>query len=103
MKEITGLVKVHHINSDEDYSFIADKFVFEPQVSDSDAGQLFDCSLTKTIELPERNVLKLFATPQSCIVTLIATDQSTVQIGTTNIHARVHINPLVRSAELYIN
>lgn len=103
MKEITGVVNVHHLALDTDYQFIADKFTFEPSVSDNDAGQLFDCSMNKTIELPERQVLKTFATPQSCIITLTATDGTTVLIGSKSEPARVHINPLVRMAEIYVS
>lgn len=103
MKELSTIIRVHHLGLNKDYEFFADKFTFEPTASDNDAGMLYDCSLTKTIELPEADTLLQFYQPQSCIVTFTDSAGSKIKEGSTDIPARVSINPYLSSAQIVID
>ena len=103
MKELSTLIKVHHIKMNKDFTFLADKFSFEPTSSDNDAGILFDCSLNKTIELPPSNVLSFFSSPQSCIISFTDSSLREIKVGSVYLPARVSINPYLNAAKININ
>lgn len=103
MKEISTVIRVHHIALNEDYVFLADKFDFEPTMSDSDAGTLHDCSLTKTIEKPTVIEARRFTQPQNCIISFIDSSGKVFNVGTVDIPARVSINPYLSAAKILID
>lgn len=103
MRELSTIIRVHHLRLNKDYEFFADKFTFEPTTSDNDAGMLYDCSLTKTIELPEVDTLHQFSQPQSCIVTFTDSSGRNIKVGYTDIHARVSVNPYLSAAQIVID
>ncbi len=103
MKELSTVVSVHHIILNRDYKFLSDKFILNPTSSDSDAGQLFDCSISPVVELPDQNTMLTFTRPQSCIVSLTDSQGNNYKIGSKDIPAKVSISPYLNSATLTVS
>lgn len=103
MKELSTVILVHHIILNRDYKFLSDKFNLNPTSLDSDAGQLFDCSLSPVVELPDKNTMVTFTRPQSCIVTITDSQGDNYKIGSKDIPAKVSLSPYLNSATLTIS
>lgn len=103
MRELSTIIRVHHLGLNKDYEFFADKFTFTPTASDSDAGISYDCSLQKTIELPGADSLRQFSQPQRCIVTFTDSSGRNIKVGSADIPARISVNPYLSAAQITIS
>lgn len=107
MLEFLNAVQVRLVNQDKHekenvYDFIADTFSYIPQLTDNDAGNYWNCDKTLVIDLPVKEVRRVFSVERSAIVTIKTSDRKPHSIGTSDIPARVQIASNLTSANLVI-
>ena len=107
MIEFSNLIQVTPINPVGDsqpkvYEFIADTFSYIPQLSDNEAGSLWNCDKTLVIEVPNRDIRCFFSIERNSIVKVKTSDHRYYEIGTLDIPARVQISSNLNSANLVI-
>jgi hypothetical protein len=107
MIEFSNLIQVTPTGTDAStpakvYEFIADSLSYIPQLTDSEAGNYWNCDKTIVIDLPDNDVRRFFSRERKAIVTIKTSDQRQYHIGTADIPARVQISSNLTSANLVI-
>ena len=107
MLEFLNTIQVRLLNSDKPekekvFDFVADTFSYIPQLTDNDAGNYWNCDKTFVIDMPNKEIRKIFSVERGAIVTIKTSDRKTHNIGTHNIPARVQISSNLTSANLII-
>lgn len=104
MRELSIQIYIYPVTSmrQEVYRLTADAFDFNPVPEDSEAGLCFNCNKNITIDLPNSNVLRDFATSRFAIVEFRDTRYRKFRVGDGKIPAIVAIFPNLNSATLRI-
>lgn len=107
MIEFSNLIQVTPIASGNSnpakvYEFVADSFSYNPQLTDNDAGNYWNCDKTLVIDLPDNDVRRFFSIERNAIVKIRTSDRRDFQIGTSDTPARVQISSNLTSANLVI-
>lgn len=104
MIEFSNLIKITptELTDGKSYDFISDPFSYIPQLTESDAGNFWNCDKTIVIDTPSDDVRRFFAIERSAIVTLYTSDRKSHNIGTQEIPAKVQISANLTTANLVI-
>lgn len=107
MIEFSNLIQVTPVDPGSStpakvFQFVADSFSYIPQLTDSEAGNYWNCDKTIVIDLPDNEARRFFSIERNAIVTIKTSDQRQYHIGTADIPARVQISSNLTSANLII-
>ncbi len=108
MIEFSNLIRITPITqsttgSNRVYELIADAFSYIPQLTDSEAGNYWNCDKTIIIDLPNNEARRFFKIARKATLEIKSTDGRRYQIGTPDLPAMVQISSNLTSANLTIH
>jgi len=84
------------------HNFLADDFTFEPNLTESESGSLFNCDKTLNVSKPSASDVALFSYPVNCIIVFKDTNNSRYAVGSKTMPATVQIQNNLQKSQLII-